>query len=125
MKSKIINFIKKNPYLYNLAKKTYRLFNKEVDAKVYDDKTIYIGYILNNIDELEKINIHFNKLNINKSEILLFVNNDSININKLMPEYSVVSINYFKKYHKKYKPKNVFMYDFKEKNTNDIFISIM
>lgn len=109
MKNLIVKIIKSNSFLYNLAKKFYRLLNKEPNVLPFVDDILYIGYELNDISELDSIKKNFENLNVSNSKIVLILKDYEIDVNDLMPDYIVISLNYFKKYHKKFRPNNLIM----------------
>lgn len=105
MKNKIIKYVKKHPFLYNLAKKVNRRLNR-VPVKVdYVTKSIYYTYIMKNQGELELIKNNY--ASIKKLNTKLFVIIDNKDLNKFIHKYirentniQFASMDYFKKYHK-------------------------
>lgn len=125
MKNVISKIIKKNPYLYRLAKKVYRMIQREPEASVFVDEMVYVGYLLRNFDELDVIEKHFHQLSLSNSSILLIVFGNELDIHSLMPKYSVISFEYFKKYQKKFRPNNVFMLDYQNQEFSQVVKEVL
>lgn len=125
MKNVISKIIKKNPYLYRFAKKVYRMIQREPIASLYIDKTVYVGYLVNKLNELEAIHDHFRQLALPNSSILLIVSGHELDIHSLMPKYHVVSLDYFKKYQKKFQPNNVFMMDYQDQKISQVVKEVL
>ena len=103
----IILFIKKNPFLYNLAKKINARFKKTDDSDFTGiPEIIYYAYIMKNPDELNIIKEKYE--NLQKYNTKLFVLIDNINCDIMMhklirenPDICFASSNYFKKHRAK------------------------
>lgn len=119
MKNKMIQFIKKHPSLYNLAKKINRKLNR-VPIKVdYVTRILYYTYIMKNQGELELIRNHYN--NIRKQNTKLFIIVDNIELNKYMHKYirentdiMFTSLDYFKRYNKTISSNKMILLDYKK-----------
>ncbi len=103
----IILFIKKNPFLYNLAKKINRKLNKSADSDFTGvPEIIYYAYIMKNPDELSIIREKYEKLQKYNTKLFVLVDNPNCDIimHKLIrenPDVSFASSNYFKKHQAK------------------------
>lgn len=123
MKNKLIQFVKKHPFLYNLAKKINRKFNK-VPVKVdYVTNVIYYTYILKKEEELPLIKKHFNKLKKENTKLFIVVDNKEYNkyIHKFIRENINIlfaSLDYFKTYHKNLNANRIILLDYNQDYTN-------
>lgn len=124
MKNKIIKIIKKNPILYKIAKKIYRKFVKENVPKKICEENFYFLYILENLEELEKIKKHFKELNYKNAYLTILINNENYNIiiHDLIEQEDaiILSANYFRKYNKKINFKKMILLDYKNQNYKNI-----
>lgn len=124
MKNKIIKIIKKNPILYKIAKKIYRKFVKENVPKRICEENFYFLYILENLEELEKIKQHFKELNYENAYLAILINNENYNIiiHDLIEQEDaiILSANYFRKYNKKINFKKMILLDYKNQNYKNI-----
>lgn len=118
MKNTLIRIVKNNKFLYNFAKKINRRLNRIPPKKEYkySDKTYYT-YLLNNLNEIDKIEKHYNKIKNNKSELLIVIENDIISkdIHKLFRQYDNILFcdeNYFRKYNKNFKCEKIILMDY-------------
>lgn len=103
----IILFIKKNPFLYNLAKK----INAKLNKTDYSDFTgipeiIYYAFIMKNPDELSAIKENYKNLQKYNTKLFVLVDNPDCDIimHKLIrenPDISFASAHYFKKHRAK------------------------
>lgn len=119
MKNKIIKFIKNHKFLYNLAKKFNRRFNR-VPVKVdYVTRIIYYAYTMKNQGEIELIRKHYNNIKKYDTRPLIIVDNKDLNkyIHKYIKENTDImfaSLDYFKKYHKNINANRVVLLDYKK-----------
>ena len=119
MKNKIIQFIKKHPFLYNLAKKINRRMNN-VPVKVdYVTNTIYYTYMLKKEEELPLIKKHYNTIKRDNTKLLVIVDNKEYNkyLHKWIRENVKVlfaSLDYFKKYHKNLNANRLVLLDYNQ-----------
>ena len=119
MKNKIIKFIKNHKFLYNLAKKFNRRFNR-VPVKVdYVTRIIYYAYTMKNQGEIELIRKHYNNIKKYDTRPLIIVDNKDLNkyIHKYIRENTDImfaSLDYFKKYHKNINANRVVLLDYKK-----------
>lgn len=117
MKNKIIQFIKKHPFLYNLAKKFNRKLNR-VPVKVdYVSRAIYYTYIMKNQGEIELIRNNYNHIKKQNTKLLIIVDNKDLNkyIHKYIRENTDIlfaSLDYFKKYHKTISASRMILLDY-------------
>lgn len=125
MKDKIIKFIKKNPFLYNLGKKVNQILSKTNKVQKNNSDTIYYTYILNDEKELEVIKEHYKKNKKDNSKLLIININPDNNIkihfwmrNNL--DISFADINYFKKYKTKMLLEKMELVNYKNDNQNEM-----
>ena len=80
MKRLLIKFIKKVPFLYNIAKSINKKIypNKFVEKK--DDDNIYICYALDELEELEKVQEHYKLIQTEQTELLIIIKNNKYNL---------------------------------------------
>lgn len=105
MKNKIIQFIKKHPFLYNTAKKINRKLNKIQVREDYEVKSTFYVYVMKEEHEFELIKKHYAKISNYNTKLLIIINNPNYNkyIHKYIrenPDILFISLDYFKKYHK-------------------------
>lgn len=125
MKNKLIKFVKKHPYLYNLAKKVNRILKKIPPKQEYQSNTVYYTYMLENEEELELIKKHYQMIKTDKSKLFIVVNNPKyqLNINKWIRknlDILFADLNYFKKYRKNMLIDKVILLDYKMQNKNEL-----
>lgn len=125
MKNKLIKFVKKHPFLYNLAKKVNRKLKKIPPKNEYKTNVIYYIYTMRKKDEIEKIKEHYNKIKSNNSRLLIVVDNIeySLYMHELIRENQGISfadLNYFKKYNKNLSGKKYIMLDYNQENIDII-----
>lgn len=118
MKDKIIKFIKKHPFFYNLAKKVNRKLNRVPPKKEYSSSFVYFTYQMENLEELEKIRKHFNAIKNNNSKLFIIIKNKDyqIEMNRIMRENLDIlfaDLNYFEKYQKKLGLGNLLLLDYR------------
>ena len=123
VKNKIIQFIKKHPFLYNLAKKFNRK-TESIPVKIdYVTNTIYYTYLLKKEEELPLIKKHYNA--IRKDNTRLFVIVDNAEYNKYMHKFIrenvnvlFASLDFFKTYHKNLNANRLVMLDYHQDMSN-------
>lgn len=106
MVNKIIAFIKKSPFLYNLAKRVNRAFAKTSNVPKKAAAFSYYVYIMKSEDELDKIIEHYNEIKKFNTKLFVLVDNKKLNIliHKFIrenPDICFASFDYFKKYRSK------------------------
>lgn len=121
MKSAIIGIVKKNKFLYNLAKKVNRKLGNIPPKKEYKTSNkIYFTYILENTNDIDKIKEHYDSIKNEKSILLIVIDDIAIskNIHKLMRQYDDIlfsDANYFKNYNKNFPFEKIVLIDYKSK----------
>lgn len=125
MKDKIIKFIKKNPFLYNLGKKVNQILNKTNKVQKNNSDTIYYTYILDDENELETIKEHYKNNRKDNTKLLIINTNpeNKIKIHFWMRnnlDISFADINYFKKYKTKMLLEKMELVNYKNDNVNEI-----
>ena len=125
MKNKLIKFIKKHPYLYNLAKKVNRRLNRISPKQEYQSKYIYYTYMLEDEKELEKIKKHYQEVKTDISK--LFIINTNPKYQPIMHQWIrdnqnilFADLNYFKKYKRKMLLDKVILLDYKTQNQKEL-----
>lgn len=125
MKNKLIKFIKKHPYLYNLAKKVNRRLNRISPKQEYQSKYIYYTYMLEDEKELEKIKKHYQEVKTDISK--LFIINTNPKYQPIMHQWIrdnqnilFADLNYFKKYKKKMLLDKAILLDYKTQNQKEL-----
>ena len=118
MKDKIIKFVKKHPFLYNLAKKVNRKLNRVPPKKEYTSSYIYFTYQMEDLNELEKIRSHYNSIKNNNSKLFIIIKNKDyqIEMNRIIRENLDIlfaDLNYFEKYQKKLRLGNLLLLDYR------------
>lgn len=118
MKRLLIKFIKKVPFLYNIAKSINKKIypNKFVEKK--DDDNIYICYALDELEELEKVQEHYKLIQTEQTELLIIIKNNKYNLymHELIennPKINFISLSYIEKYHKEISIKNLIFLDYR------------
>lgn len=125
MKNKIIKFVKKNPFLYNLAKKINRRLNRIPPKQEYHSKCIYYTYMMSNKEELELIKAHYNTIKTDKSKLFIVITDKEHqkDIHRLIRENLDIlfaDINYFKKYQKKMIMDRMLLLDYHQSKEQEI-----
>ena len=118
MKDKIIKFVKKHPFLYNLAKKVNRKLNRVPPKKEYTSSYIYFTYQMEDLNELKKIRSHYNSIKNNNSKLFIIIKNKDyqIEMNRIIRENLDIlfaDLNYFEKYQKKLRLGNLLLLDYR------------
>lgn len=118
MKRLLIKFIKKVPFLYNIAKSINKKIypNKFVEKK--DDDNIYICYALDELEELEKVQEHYKLIQTEQTELLIIIKNNKYNLymHELIennPKINFISLSYIEKYHREISIKNLIFLDYR------------
>lgn len=129
MKNKIIKFVKKRPYLYNLAKKVNRRLNRIAPKQEYQSKYIYYTYMLEDEKELEKIKEHYQEVKTDYSKLFIIITNSKYqpvihqwirnNQNILFAD-----LNYFEKYKKKMLLDKMILLDYQTQNQKELLSHI-
>ncbi len=102
----IIRFVKKSPFLYNLAKKVNRLLRRNSAVPKRQVVVNYYGFIMKNLDELPIFRKKYESLQKHNTKLFILVDNPSYNIimHKLIrenPDICFASFDYFKRHHAK------------------------
>lgn len=126
MKRKIINAIKKNEFLYAIAKKIYRFLNINninVKDKFLINDAYYISYFMREEEDFEKIKNHYNNINLSNKKLLIILigTKFDLSIHNLFEEntnISFVSVEYMLKYNRRFFPSNLILLDFNKENDN-------
>ena len=120
MKRLLIKFIKKVPFLYNIAKSINKKIypNKFVEKK--DDDNIYICYALDELEELEKVQEHYKLIQTEQTELLIIIKNNKYNLymHELIennPKINFISLSYIEKYHREISIKNLIFLDYRHR----------
>lgn len=104
MKNILIKIIKSNALLYNLAKYILKRNKPIIKYVNVSHPQIYI-YVIKNISDLNLVDRHVRLSKIPKSKVSICVTNiEPLEVNKFYnmdTAYSIIDINYFKKYKKK------------------------
>ena len=118
MKRLLIKFIKKVPFLYNIAKSINKKIypNKFVEKK--DDDNIYICYALDELEELEKVQEHYKLIQTEQTELLIIIKNNKYNLymHELIennPKINFISLSYIETYHREISIKNLIFLDYR------------
>ena len=118
MKRLLIKFIKKVPFLYNIAKSINKKIypNKFIEEK--DDENIYICYALDELEELEKVQEHYKLIQTEQTELLIIIKNNKYNLymHELIennPKINFISLSYIEKYHREISIKNLIFLDYR------------
>ena len=118
MKRLLIKFIKKVPFLYNIAKSINKKIypNKFVEKK--DDDNIYICYALDELEELEKVQEHYKLIQTEQTGFLIIIKNNKYNLymHELIgnnPKINFISLSYIEKYHREISIKNLIFLDYR------------
>lgn len=106
MKDKIIKFIKKHPFLYNLAKKVKSKLDRIPPKENYQSKVVFYTYFMKDKEELELIKKHYQSIKTDKSKLFIIITSIECQqyIHKFIRENLDIlfaDLNYFKKYQKK------------------------
>lgn len=125
MKSQLIKFIKRHPYLYNLAKKVNRRLNRIPPKQEEQSNIVYYTYMLENKEELEMIKEHYKKIQANKSKLFVIIDNprEQVNMHKWIRENLDIlfaDLNYFKKYRKKMLLDRIVLLDYKVQEQKEL-----
>jgi len=127
MKSRLIAIIKKNPILYRIARGVYRqISGRQTDQlkEPYQDPWCYAVYVMTNLNELQKIKDHYASINLDKSRLLILVNNSEYNIliHDLMTEedLDIMCLDYFKKYNYRAKLQSSIVLDYNSDKMNNV-----
>lgn len=125
MKNKLIKFIKKHPYLYNLAKKVNRRLNRIAPKQEYQSKYIYYTYMLEDENELEKIKKHYQEVKTDISKLFIIITNPKYQpiIHRWIRDNQNIlfaDLNYFKKYKKKMSLDKMILLDYKTQNQKEL-----
>ncbi len=116
----IIRFVKKNPFLYNLAKRVNgRLNRNSIPAVSKNVTSTYYAYIIKNLNELETVKKKYEDLQKYNTKLFVLVDNPNYNImmHKLIrenPDISFASFDYFKKYSAKLTNNNFMWLNYSE-----------
>lgn len=107
IKNSIIAFIKKNPFLYNLAKKVNRKLSNNQTAYKRNPSYLYYGYIIKSEEELSAVTEHYNSVKRYDTHMICITYNPECNlaIHRLIrenPDICFMSFDYFKRYHLKF-----------------------
>ena len=103
----IILFIKKNPFLYNLARKIVEKFKKTDESDFTGiPEVIYYAYIMKNPDELSFIRGKYENLQKYNTKLFVLVDNSDCNISmhrliRENPDISFAASDYFKRHQAK------------------------
>lgn len=125
MKKTIIKFIKRIPFLYKLARFVNKKLNPNKFFKKVEDDNKYICYVLQHIDELEKIQEHFTLLKTDKTRLLVVIKNKKYNLmlHNLIQEnkdINFISYDYLEKYNKKIELKNIIFLDYNSQDNVEV-----
>ena len=124
MKDKIIKFIKKRPFLYNLAKKVKRKLDRISPKEGYPSKVIFYTYFMKDKEELELIKKHYQAIKTDKSKLLIIITNVECQqyIHKFIRENLDIlfaDLNYFKKYQKKMTMDRILLLDYHQEKEKE------
>lgn len=125
LKDKLIKFVKKHPFLYNLAKKINRKLNRIPPKQDYQSKVVYYTYMLEEENELELIKEHYSTLQTDNSKLFIINMNkkNQINMHKWIRNNSDIlfaDLNYFEKYHKKALADRLMLLDYKQNKQKEV-----
>ncbi len=125
MKNEIIKFIKKHPFLYNLAKKINRKLKVIPPKNSYSSDYVYYTYILKKEEELNKVKEHYRKIEKENTKLFIIVDNEEYckYIHKFIRENVNIlfaSMQYFKRYNKKLKLNKYILLDYKNNDFDSL-----
>ena len=118
MRGMLVKFVKKHRRLYNLAKKVNRRLNRLSPKKIYSvDRYYYYTYTLKELNELELIKEHYNKIKKINTKLLVIIDNPSIacKITKLISENTDVlftDLGYYQRYEKGFSMDKIILLDY-------------
>lgn len=117
MKNKIIQFVKKHPFLYNMAKRINRNLKRMPIRVSYTTNTFFYTYVMKDKEELELIKKHYKGIKKYNTKLLIVIDNPKYNIciNKFIRENIDVlfaSLDYFKIYHEEIKANRLLILDY-------------
>lgn len=103
----IIRFIKKSPFLYNLAKKVNRVFRKYDNVPKPGKKIIYYGYIMRDEAELPAIREDYNSIAKFDTKLFILIDNPEYNLKmhkfiRENPDICFANFDYFERHHFKF-----------------------
>lgn len=99
----IIRFIKRNPFLYNLAKRVNGILSRNKKAPVRETELIFYGFVLTDFNQLEEFKAKYEKIKRFDTKLFILINNPSYNIlmHRIIrenPDICFSSFDYFKRY---------------------------
>ena len=102
----LIRFVKKSPFLYNLAKRINRILNRNNTVPKREKYITYYCYIMKDLSELTAIKEDYSNLQKYNTKLFILINNTSYNIiiHKIIrenPDICFADFDYFKKYQAK------------------------
>lgn len=103
MMNYIIRFVKKSPFLYNLAKKVTGKSTPTKKAPVREAEVIFYGFVLTDFNQLEEFKAKYEKIKRFDTKLFILINNPSYNIlmHRIIrenPDICFSSFDYFKRY---------------------------
>lgn len=130
MKRLLIKFIKKVPFLYNIAKSINKKRHLKKLKANQDDETKYICYTLDEIEELCKIREHYKSIKTPNTSLLIIIKNGKYNlqIHELIennPNINFISLNYLEKYNKRIDIRNCIFLNYKIKENLSLIRKII
>lgn len=117
----IIRFIKKNPFLYNLAKRVNRFLKRNNDATKRVVEINYYGFIIKTLEELKIAKQKYAVLKKYNTKLLILIDNPSYNIimHRLIrenPDICFASFDYFRRYRAKFAYNKIIWLNFTDDN---------
>ena len=122
----MINFaircVKRNPFLYNLAKRILANLNHKKSIALKEKKLTYFAFVLKDLEELPKIKEKYEKIRRFDTKLFILIDNPSYNIlmHKFIRDNNDIcfsSLDYFKRYDAKISNNRIIWFDLSADNT--------
>lgn len=106
-KNALIAFIKRSPFLYNLAKKVNRKLSRNQTAYKMNTSYTFYGYIIKSEEDISAVREHYNTVKRYDTHMLCMMKNPEYNLSmhrliRENPDICFMSFDYFKRYHLKF-----------------------
>lgn len=111
MKNFAIKFVKKNPILYQGAKKVYRTLHP-ARPTVYRSNAWYLVYRISDPEEMADVMIHYNECRNQNTSLVVLVKGHTLELHGLISAYpgvTFLSEDYYYKYGKQLRLSNIIL----------------